>query len=75
MKNISELLTAIGFIINDGDELDGVVSGISCHSKEVAENNLFVAIQCHNVEQHIKEAYASGAKFFVVEDLEGNDDF
>lgn len=68
MKNISELLTAIGFIINDGDELDGVVSGISCHSKEVTENNLFVAIQCHNVEQHIKEAYASGAKFFVVEE-------
>lgn len=68
MKNISELLTAIGFIIDEGDELDGVVSGLSCNSKEVGDKNLFVAIQCDDVETHIKEAYASGAKFFVVEE-------
>ena len=68
MKNISELLTAIGFVVDEGDELDGIVSGLSCHSKQIAENNLFVAIQCDDVENHIKEAYANGAKFFVVEE-------
>jgi len=68
MKNISELLTAIGFIVDEGDELDGVVSGLSFNSKEVSENNLFVAIQCEDVAKHIKESYESGAKFFVVEE-------
>ena len=68
MKKLSELLTAIGFIVEEGDDLDGIVSGISCHSQEVAENNLFVAIPCDDVAKHIKEAYESGAKFFVVEE-------
>lgn len=68
MKRLSELLTAIGFHFEESDDLNAIVSGISCHSKEVLEHHLFVAIACDGVEKHIKEAYERGAKFFVVEE-------
>ena len=66
---LRNLLVGINGIKFRGD-LDTEVSGVECNSKEIKENNIYVAIQGYNLNgtEFISEAISNGANSVVIQD-------